>query len=455
MSMTRAGTVAVAVGLALLMLVALGAPPASAELKVSVGGYVKLDLEYQDKINSAGVNRALLAPSNVVFDQGPNKDKPRARNDQFIFEGKESRINITATDNVGGVVLKGFIEGDFFGAQGANTPFTTDTTKTGVFELQNSLGSNSGLFRLRHAFAQGTMPLGIGKLTILAGQFWHAFGNITDLGPPPTVDFSSDTRLFVREPQLKLTYAIPVGKDTLNLIGAVSPEAVDVLRTDTRATSSLSTTVDPKRQEGENVPAFTAKAQWMGSWVKAEVGGIFTQAKLIDLGSGTSQTASNSRRADKFAYGVQGTVHVPIGPLTLYGHADSLNGLSHHGNGSFSDVISVPLVGSTDDAIRLIRTVGVWGGASYKLTPTTSFNGLYEQRFAEASGFSGYGRPKPDGTTNAQADLVRQQAIHVNLLQQFWGRFQFGLEFARKNKDAFRNNHGSSNTYHAAFWYFF
>ncbi len=456
----------VTVGVALLALIALGAPPpAAAELKVSIGGYVKLDLEYQDKITSAGGNRALPAPQNTAFDRGPSgpggpalsKDNVKSRNDQFILEAKETRFNLTATDKAGDVDLKGFIEVDFFG--GLNPDGES-----------NSLVSNAGVIRLRHAMAQGTMPWGAGKLTLLVGQFWHAFGYLEGpISRPSTVSFDLTPGLFAREPQVKLTFSIPFGKEWLNLIGAVSPNAVAFTP---RATSVANAVcgvagafgcADHTRQEGQNIPSFTAKLQWLGSMFQAEVAGIATEVKGIDV---------TGQRIGELAYGLQGTAAVSLGPLRVAAHGDNLHGLNRHSTASFADAVfrgtGSPAVPATNAGIALIDTVGLWGGASYALTPTTSFNGIYDIRFADSSGHSGYGRDTGIGCAGiagnpgafapanpACLDVVRLQAVHVNLLQKFWQRFQFGIEYQRQWVDAFRQNSGAQNLYHAAFWYFF
>ncbi len=404
----------VPVGMALLALITLGTSPAFAELKVTISGYVKLDLEYQDKVNTAGSSRTFPAPNTTVFDTGPGKDSARSRNGEFLMDVRETRFRFRATDKVGDVTLRGLIEVDFA------APVDT-----------SSLVTNSSTPRLRHAMGEGEMRLGPGTFTLLAGQWWSAFSHNPSLFPPSTVDFSSNIRLFARQPQLKLTYGIPFGKDTLNLIGAVQAQSVSFLR------SPGLSGIDATKEEGQDVPAFVGKLQWLGPLVRAEIAGIFSRAKGIAPG-GQDEAES--------VYGLQGTVIVSISQLSLYGHADSLNGINREANGALPDAVFK----GVDRGVATINSLGFWGGVSYKLTPTTSLNGLYEHRSADSSGHSGFGRGAA-----ARTDLARQQVFHVNVIQQFWDSFQFGIEYERQWVDAFRNNHGSRNTYHAGFWYFF
>jgi len=401
-------------GLTLLALTALSTPPAFAELKVTIGGYVKLDLDYQDRINNAGVFRAFPAPREIVFDNGPGKDSARSRNGQFLVEVRETRFRFRATDKVGDIDLRGLIEVDFF------APVDT-----------SSLVTNSSVPRLRHAVAEGGTRLGPGTFTLLAGQWWSAFGHNPSIFPPSTVNFRSQSRLFSRQPQLKLTYGLPFGTDTLNLIGAVQAQSVSFLR------SPGLSGIDATKKEGQDIPAFVGKLQWLGPLVRAEIAGIFSRAKGIAPG-GQDEAES--------VYGLQGTLAVSIGQLTLSGHADSMNGINREANASLPDAVFK----GVGRGVATINSVGFWGGVSYKLTPATTLNGLYEHRSADSSGHSGFGRGAA-----ARTDLVRQQVLQVNALQQFWESFQFGLEYERAWIDAFRNNHGSVNIYRAGFWYFF
>src|SRR3989442_672910 len=317
---------AAAVGMVLLAFITVGPTPSSAELKVNLGGYIKLDPEYQSNITNEGKFRVDPGPASVAFTEGPNKDRVKARNDEFLIEARESRFHLSITDEVGATKLKGFIQGDFFGGRDDDS---------------NSLVSNSSLFRLRHAWASGETQFGPGSLTVLAGQTWSAFMNI-DVAAWDLVDFNGPAgQLFARQPQLRLTYAIPYGKGTsLNIIGAVQAQSVNFETTDLNAVpltkSSLTAAgVSPARQEGENVPAFVGKLQWISEYLKAEAGAIYSKAKGI---------APNGKRQEANAYGLQASVTAPLGPFSINLHWDWLSGMNREANGDYADAAS-PRVG--------------------------------------------------------------------------------------------------------------
>ncbi len=392
--------------------------PAAAELKVTLGGYIKLDAAYQDSINTAGKFRVHPDPGSVVFDEGPGRDSARARNDQFLIETRQSRFHFTATDEVGDVKLKGFFQFDLFG---------------GNDDESNSLVSSSHQVRLRHAWASGEFPFAGATVTLMVGQNWSTFMN-SDIAPPDTIDFNGPAgQLFSRQPQARLTVGLPFGKNVLNLIGAVQAQSVNFTTTDVAVATAPG--ISAARQEGQNVPAFVGKVQWLSNFANAEVGGIWTQAKGIAPG-GDRRSAS--------VWGVQGSVNIPLGPLTIHLHGDRLDGISREANGDFPDAVF------TGQDVAPVRSTGAYAGVSYRLTPAVTFNGVYGIRWADDSGFSGFGR----GTETATRQET-QQSIHVNLLYKFWQRFQWGVEYERQWVEAFRASEGSHNIYRVAFWYFF
>jgi hypothetical protein len=408
--------------------VALAPQPAAAQLKVSIGGYIKLDAAFQDEINTAGRLRIAPGPANVVFDEGPGKDVARSEHGQFLFDAKQTRLQVAASDDFENVKLRGFVQMDFFGGSGNDD--------------NSSTGPNSGILRLRHAKGEAEIPLGPGSLTLLFGQWWSAFQN-DEMTFPDVVDFNGPAgQLFARQPQVRLTYSIPAGeRQRLNLIASAEAQSVGFEATGVSSPqfnfANGSGTGGPSRQEGQNLPAFVGKIQWMSDFLQAEVAGVASRA--TGIGAGGNREAA-------FVYGLQASAKVPIGPLTIHLHADTLNGLNRLANTDYNDAVFL----GRGRGVAPIDTIGGYAGLSYRLTPTTTLNGVAGIRTAEPSGHSGFGRG-----SNAQTDLVREKSIHVNVLHQLFGRMQVGLEYERLMVDAFRNNHGADNIYHAAFWFFF
>ncbi len=120
----------------------VAAGPASAA--VSVSGYVKLDVQYSDKILGGG----FPSPGVAATPLDTNKE---ADNKQTLLDARQSRLRVTWTDDVAGVKMSGRIEGDFFTGDG------------------NALTSNSRHLRLRRAEARADHPSGF---FLLAGQTW-------------------------------------------------------------------------------------------------------------------------------------------------------------------------------------------------------------------------------------------------------------------------------------------
>src|SRR3972149_481046 len=150
-----------------LLAVPLLAPPSSFGA-VSISGYVKLDVQYMDKVVGSGFPPGFGFPSsNPAFT--PLDTNKEADNPQTILDARESRIAVNYTDDVLGLKLSGLLEADFF-----------DDTNAG-----NALTSNSRHFRFRHAFARADHPAG---WFLMAGQFWSIFMN-NEVGRPLTVDF--------------------------------------------------------------------------------------------------------------------------------------------------------------------------------------------------------------------------------------------------------------------------
>ena len=142
-------------------------------LEVKVGGYVKVDAIYdldQD-----------LGPSldASVIDTTPGLPS----NPNFQMHAKQTRINVTATQEKVNV----FVEGDFYGGQGTE------------------LVSNSAHFRLRHAYGK------VGNF--LAGQTWSTFLDATWIVSPSTVDFAGPAGAINTVRQTQFRWTVTEGLD--------------------------------------------------------------------------------------------------------------------------------------------------------------------------------------------------------------------------------------------------
>ena len=386
------------VGLALLFgAVLAGAPsPAAAELKVGVGGYVKLDIQHSDKIIGDAPGVPSPGPGSVPLD--PPAGSATLDNSQTLMDARESRLRATFSDEVAGVKMSGRIETDFFGG---------------------------GVLRLRHAYARADHPSGF---SLLAGQTWSLFMN-SDIAQPDLVDFNGPAgQLFSRQPQLRVGYKMPLARG----MGDLLLEA-DIER---HSTTNLGATgvgaPDESTGEGQ-MPLFAGKVSWLHPRFQAEAAFAVADSTVI-LAAGND--------VSKTAWGLQVSAQANFDPFTVFGHYQMIDGLGRLANGDFPNAIAVGVTGFEN-----IESTGFYLGATYNLTKDTSVTGMYGWAKADAV---------PGTTFSAtSANQETQQSIHITLLHKFWQRWQAGLEFRRFDVEAFNGTSGDVNIVHGALWFFF
>ncbi|MFQ5830255.1 MAG: porin [Candidatus Methylomirabilia bacterium] len=381
-------------GLALLFgagLVAMPSPVA-ADLKVGVSGYVKLDMQYSDKLMGSVPSPS---PAGTPLDTSATAD-----NSQTIFDARQSRLRVTFSDEIMGIKTSGRIETDFFTGDG------------------NARVSNSRHLRLRHAYARGDHPSGF---FLLAGQTWSLSFNAA-VAAPLIVDFNGPAgQMFARQPQLRAGWKGPMGGGNLILEAAVEKHSLNDLG---------SASVSEAQGQAQDVPLFGGKISWHGSPVKFEAYGGIAKNTII-LASG--------RDVDETATLFQVSAETKFNPLTLYAHYQHIDGLQRLGNGDFTDAF---LVGSD---VRNVESNGFFVGAGLKAAKNTSLNAVFGWNDADectACGFTG-------------TSLEEHQSIHVNVIQKFWQRWQAGLEYRHFEVEAFNGDDGDVNIVHGAFWFFF
>ena len=153
---------------------AIGFQVPGSDTTIDIGGYVKLDIVYND-VSVADDSQANIeyVPSGVPL------DGDEEGTDEIVFNGRESRLWVKTTTPTKLGPLKTHLEGDF------------DT------EESSQLVSNSRGFRLRHAY--GTLK------GFLFGQTWSTFMHLYSL--PEINDFGGPTgSMFVRQAMLRYTW---------------------------------------------------------------------------------------------------------------------------------------------------------------------------------------------------------------------------------------------------------
>ena len=191
----RRGYIAIAAIAAAVMLaapagvMAIGFQVPGTDTTIDVGGYVKLDVVFNDAA-VAGDNQA-----NIEYVPGAVPLDDDGEENEVEFNARESRLWVKTTTPTKLGPLKTFWEGDF------------DTDES------SQVVSNSRGFRLRHAY--GTLK------GFLFGQTWSLFMHLNSL--PEINDFGGPTgSMFVRQAQLRYTWDL---NDTTNIaVGLENPE---------------------------------------------------------------------------------------------------------------------------------------------------------------------------------------------------------------------------------------
>jgi hypothetical protein len=160
----------------------------AAETKLTVGGFVKLDAYYDNKVNSSVGPRGydLLDYRGIPLDGTPNAERAGG----FKAHARASRFYLQTATPYMGDTIKTHIEGDFFGKVDAGSLNDDDTL------------SNSYELRLRQAY----VTWGNWKV----GQAWSNFVDLKAY--PEGMDFTSLVgRTFLRQAQVTYTHQLGGG----------------------------------------------------------------------------------------------------------------------------------------------------------------------------------------------------------------------------------------------------
>lgn len=152
----------------------------------SVGGYVKLGVNYTDysegDVSGNNLANTMYFPGGIPVAASGVNGAAGENSQDLNFSARQSRINFKAAQKVDGHSLLGYIEMDFMPNGDAGG---------------NEIISNSYSPRLRHAF------LKFDNWTV--GQTWSTYMDVGAL--PESVDFlgASESTVFVRQPMIRYT----------------------------------------------------------------------------------------------------------------------------------------------------------------------------------------------------------------------------------------------------------
>lgn len=317
--------------------------------------------------------------ASAVFAQPFDDSATGRRHGQFFSTARASRLGFMASTplKAGNLLVK--VEGDF------NAPN----------QYQAELGSNSTLFRLRHAYGQ----LG----NILAGQTWS---NFTDLRSfPETVDFNPPgSATLLRQSQLRYTF--PAGASSLAL-SLENPESLTWLPPAYDRANNSAWPGDYDR-----TPDLTANWTWNG-----EHAHLSLRAATLEYRNGNAHRRGH-------ALGLSGSTK--LGDDTLVA---SLQGGEGIGRYLFNSVLQGATASGND--LRL------WKAAGWHLGLTHPWNAALRSNFIVSQ--TRFGRdPVADAALRAAwlgviDDFVPNRRVDQAFLNTFWGidkNIELGLEYA-------------------------
>lgn len=312
-------TARLAIVMCVLMAGVLASAIPAGAVDIRVGGYAKLDMMYSDKIKGFGLTRVdeLAGIIRVI----PLDGQKGADHGSFVMDAKESRINVTATQDVSGAKVTGVVEGDFY------SYLTNDTT-----------------LHLRQAYAKVELPSGV---YFVAGQTWNNFMSLELY--PSTIDFGGvgENFLFGRNPMVLVGYKA----SDLNFSASAEDSKV------------FSLNIPGNFVPNQGMPLLTGKVTYTPKFITVVAGAAYDKNQVIDRVAGNQLT--------KNASGVFAGVSVPAGPVTLVGQAKYIDGLHRLAYFVFDDAVVI------NNELQNIKAMGFTVGASFKATPEVTLNGYY------------------------------------------------------------------------------
>ncbi|HBA54115.1 MAG TPA: hypothetical protein DCZ04_06590 [Syntrophorhabdus aromaticivorans] len=420
----------VVIALALLLVVpALSfAGSATSKWDVTIGGFVKFDMGYEDQ-SSQGADYRYAARSsyrntkNIADEYG-----------NFYSAGGETRLNFLINGPEGwGAKTSAFVEGEFRGA---------------------TSGDNYGAFSLRHAF----MKMQWANDTLTIGHTWQKWGYLPTysnilLG----VNMLSAFQKGGRQPQIMWEHKF--NKNVGFALGIISP------------TNSLGTGGGAQRVNGftrskypftEGELFYTSDACGkIGRWqMLFSVSGFYGRSKSIENAAGTVVTTGTSARfhdKDVDAWGLAFKTFIPIipekkghkaGALSLSGQAFATQNPSWY---IPSDFAANPYR-RNDGSYAAPLLVGGWGQVTYHFTDKLFVTGWY--------GNMQYKMSHRYKVAKSTANTVEsEQQYIVNLSYDVNPAMRFGIEYDRINTryaDPLNlDRNGSLNSVRIGAWYFF
>jgi len=349
---------------------------------LDVGGYVKLDIIYND-VSAGDDNQANIeySPSEV-----PLENSTTGEEDEIIFNGRESRVWLKSTTPTDMGPLKTHLEMDF------------DTTDG------NQVVSNSRHMRLRHAY--GTLN------NWLFGQTWSLFMHLDSL--PEVNDFGGPTgAMFVRQAQLRYTLAL---NDTNTLaFGLENPE--------TYLYNAQAAAVQV--YDDDMIPDVIVRWTMTPTWGNLSAAVMVRNLVVDNRDAGGTVDDSATAVAGQF------------GGVLKIGTKDSLMGAVTYGQGlgRYSSLASHPdaTIDAAGNIDALDQLAGFIGYQHYWV-------GTWRSSFVV--GYSKADDPTELQTTSLTESTL---SVHANLMFSPVENSRLGIEYIRGHRETYDNQEGDLN----------
>lgn len=349
--------------------------------QLNVGGYVKLDIIYNDV--SAGDNSQAnieYTPSGIPLDGTTSGEE-----DHLVFNGRESRIWVKTSTPTDYGPIKSHLEFDF-------------DTNDG-----NQVVSNSHHGRIRHAY-----------FTLnnwLMGRTWSLFMHLDSL--PEINDFGGPTgSMFVRQAQLR--YTIPLDNISTLAIGIENPETIATTATPTVTATDDGLFPDVIVRYNRNPP-----------WGNLSAAVMLRQLVVDEGGAGVDDST--------FTFSGQ------VGAVVKLGPNDSVRGALQAGDGLgrysslATHVDAVITAGGDVNALQQIAGfVGyehIWGGANNWRSNLVV----------------GYSKADDPSEINASELTEQTLSVHANVFMDWVPGARLGIEYIRGEREVYDGRDGTLN----------
>ena len=363
---------------------------------VTIGGYVKFDMGWSNQNNGpdyvAAARESMPGNQNRLDEYG----------NTYFYAG-ETRLNMLVKGpDAWGAKTGAFIEGDFRGS---------------------SIGSNSGVFELRHAY----MKFDWAQDSLIIGQTWNEWGMIFS---GPTLGFNelTDVGKGARQPQIRWTHTI--NKNFSFFLGMYSQY---------NTLAGGTTTANAQNDNARSLmPHYMGELKWqtdscgkIGPWMmQFAFGGFYGQEKVTYRG--LNNLTWNDEKVNTWMMALKG--FVPIIPEKKGNKAGAfaLTGAAFYGQLSTGSVYltmntnpyTTGQAASGSLSTFAPKTYGGWGGLTYYFTDAVSINGIYSTR---TNNFN-YNNTQ----LAALAGSARNNQMYlVNLMWDVNPAVRFGLEYSR------------------------